>query len=190
MDSYIDKKRGIGIRPFSMNDAKAYHDAAIESAPVAYQYMPWCHPAYSLAESESWVHSQIELWKRGESFGFIVYEYETKRLIGAVEIARFVHAENCAEIGYWMRTSETGKGYSSAAAFLAARFAFEVLHLSYLRAYCLPENIASRRVVEKLGAKLIKEIPEFIFMHGKMRSAMYYELRPDCFLSPAGEGAA
>jgi ribosomal-protein-serine acetyltransferase len=175
-DNFIDPAYGIGIRRLKQEDIESYHEAALSSAPEAYQFMPWCHPAYSVPEAEQFITSQIELWEQNKSFGFSIYDLHTDELIGAVEIAYPNFEQKYADLGYWMRTSSLGKGYTTAASRLAVRFAFEELKLSYLRVYCLPENMSSRRIAVKLGARFHSKIENFIFLEGKGRSAIYYEL--------------
>jgi RimJ/RimL family protein N-acetyltransferase len=53
---------------------------------------------------------------------------------------------------YWTRTSFTCKGVATSAACLVARIAFEDLNLIRLSIPMQVDNLASRRVAEKLGA--------------------------------------
>ena len=57
------------------------------------------------------------------------------------------------EIGYWVRTSETGKGYATEAAGAMLAFAFSELKLHRVHGDCDDRNIASARVMEKLGMR-------------------------------------
>ena len=181
-DNLIDGQYGIGIRRLRLEDIQPYHEVALASSPEAYQFMPWCHPGYSLAESEQFITSQVQLWEEGKSFGFSIYDVASDALIGAVEIAHPNIQENYADLGYWMGSGQVGRGYTTAAAKLAVRFAFEELKLTYLRIYCLPDNMPSRRVAVKLGAKFESKVPNFIFIHGESREAIYYKLLPKNFL--------
>jgi ribosomal-protein-alanine N-acetyltransferase len=53
-------------------------------------------------------------------------------------------------VGYWIDEAMAGNSYVPEAFVVAARFAFEELHLHRVQAAIVPRNIASRRVVEKL----------------------------------------
>jgi ribosomal-protein-serine acetyltransferase len=181
-DNFIDQQYGIGIRRLRVEDIEPYQEAASTSAPEAYQFMPWCHPNYSINESKHFIESQIDLWDKGLSFGFSIYHLESDALIGAVEIAHPNWQENYGDLGYWMRSSEVGKGYTAAGARLAVRFAFEELKIAYLRIYCLPENMPSRRIAVKLGAKFDSKVADFIWIAGESREAIYYRLIEKSFL--------
>lgn len=58
-----------------------------------------------------------------------------------------------AYIGYWIDEKVAGQGLMPEAVVVAARFAFEDLHLHRLQISIIPRNTASRRVVEKLGLR-------------------------------------
>lgn len=57
-------------------------------------------------------------------------------------------------MGYWVRTSQTRRGIATAAVRLIARFGFEDLGLRRLELLIATDNFASRRVAEKVGARL------------------------------------
>jgi RimJ/RimL family protein N-acetyltransferase len=55
------------------------------------------------------------------------------------------------EIGYWVRTSQAGKGIATAATALIMRFGFAELKLHRILLRAAIDNPASWRVAEKLG---------------------------------------
>lgn len=58
-----------------------------------------------------------------------------------------------ASIGYWMDESLAGNGYVPEAVVACLRFAFEELLLHRIEISIIPRNVASHRVVEKLGIR-------------------------------------
>lgn len=56
-----------------------------------------------------------------------------------------------AQVGYWIDERFAGRGIAPTALALAADFCFQVAGLHRLEASIQPGNVASRRVVEKLG---------------------------------------
>ena len=56
-----------------------------------------------------------------------------------------------AEIGYWLGKAFWGRGLVTEAAAEVVRWAFEEQQFNRIYAAVFPENIASRRVLEKLG---------------------------------------
>jgi RimJ/RimL family protein N-acetyltransferase len=51
-----------------------------------------------------------------------------------------------------------GKGYATEAALASVRFGFEQFHLDHLIALVHPENLASRRVIEKCGMAYVETL--------------------------------
>lgn len=58
-----------------------------------------------------------------------------------------------AYVGYWIDEAQAGHGYTPESLVLVCRAAFEELHLHRLQVSIIPRNVASRRVVEKVGLR-------------------------------------
>jgi RimJ/RimL family protein N-acetyltransferase len=62
------------------------------------------------------------------------------------------------EVGYWIAPAYWGKGYATEAALTFKDLAFEQLNLIRIIALIYPENLASRRVADKVGMRVWKSI--------------------------------
>ena len=132
--------------------AAALFEAAVESRAEISRWMPWCHEGYSIEDALNWTYPQPAAWAAGSGYEFVIIDRESKKLLGACGI-NFLNAPNrYANLGYWIRSSQTGKGYASEAAKLAADFAFTELGLSRVEIVAAVGNLASQRVAEKAGA--------------------------------------
>ena len=58
-----------------------------------------------------------------------------------------------ASVGYWIDEALAGHGYVPEAVVACLRFSFEELMLHRIEISIIPRNVASRRVVEKLGIR-------------------------------------
>jgi ribosomal-protein-serine acetyltransferase len=141
----------VTIRRFRPEDAPALYEAVRESIAELSPRLPWCHERYALAESESWIAACRENWKTARAFAFAVFSADTGRLLGGVGIHQVDPLAGSGLLGYWVRTSATGNGVATAAAILAARFAFASVRLGTLEILVEEGNAASRRVAEKVG---------------------------------------
>ena len=89
--------------------------------------------------------------------GFGFWALEVPRVapfIGFVGMAvpRFeAHFTPCVEIGWRIAAEYWNRGYATEAAKAAVAFSFEMLGMKEIVAFTVPENLASRRVTEKLG---------------------------------------
>jgi ribosomal-protein-serine acetyltransferase len=144
----------IRIRRYQVEDIPALYEAARESAGESFTWwMPWCHADYTLEESSQFVLSRDEAWRKEEEFDFAIFDVETETFLGAVGLNQFNRQHGFANLGYWVRASRMGQGVAPAAALLCARFAFQELGLNRVEIVVATENIRSRRVAEKAGAK-------------------------------------
>lgn len=63
------------------------------------------------------------------------------------------------EVGFLLDKPFWGKGYATEAALASIQFGFEHFDLDHIIALVHPENIASRRVIEKCGMKYVDTLP-------------------------------
>ena len=174
----------VGIRRFAYEDAADYHEAALESVADAFQFMPWCHENYRLEEAQGWMASQVMAWDMRQGYNFIIHAVDTGKLLGAVEVASIHHGNRFGELGYWLRSSATGKGVTTTAAYLAAKFAFDHLALERLSLTTEPDNIASQRVAEKIGAIQEATLRNYAYLHGEQKDVLLYAVLKDELQSP------
>jgi [ribosomal protein S5]-alanine N-acetyltransferase len=73
-------------------------------------------------------------------------------LIGGIGL-RLVEEHRQAELGYWLGVPYWGKGYGTEAAREMLRYGFEVLHLHRIFATHFKHNLASGRILRKLGMR-------------------------------------
>lgn len=82
---------------------------------------------------------------------FYVWLTQTNELIGRVYFHSKAELDGKVEIAYGIKEEYRGKNYATEAAKAVVQFAFEQVGQDVLVAIVKPENIASRRVIEKLG---------------------------------------
>ena len=83
-------------------------------------------------------------------------------------------------LGYWIGAPHTRQGYMLEALSAVSHYAFRDLDLSRLEAACLPENLASRGVLEKAGFKYEGVAQSYLQIGGRWRNhVLYAMLRQD-----------
>ncbi len=82
--------------------------------------------------------------------------------------------------GYWVGSAHARQGYMREAIQAVVHYAFEVLDLSRIEAGCLPENTASRRLLELCGYKYEGVAQSYLQINGRWRNhVLYANLRHD-----------
>jgi len=83
-------------------------------------------------------------------------------------------------LGYWIGAPFARQGYMSEAIAALVHHAFTHLDLSRLQAACLPENAASRAVLERCGFKYEGVAQSYLQIAGRWRNhVLYANLRAD-----------
>jgi ribosomal-protein-alanine N-acetyltransferase len=97
--------------------------------------------------------SRIEA-AEGTDFTFFIFVEEARRqrLVGGLTLSNIRRrAAQHVNLGYWMGEKYAGQGLMSDAVAVVLPFVFETLALHRIHAAFLPNNTASRRVLEKNG---------------------------------------
>jgi RimJ/RimL family protein N-acetyltransferase len=142
----------IRLRPYrGEEDAQELYEAVRESLDEMQPWMPWCHANYSIEESREWLAARSEVHEQSTDFGFRISDVRSDRQLGGVGLGHF-NPHRAANLGYWVRTSATGRGVATRATRLLARFGFEELKLVRIEIVAAVGNLASQRVAEKVGA--------------------------------------
>lgn len=106
---------------------------------------------YPVALAARWVAARAAWWPHGRGITFAICRREAPReLIGSASLRR-VARDRRAELGYWLGADAWGHGYATEAADALVDFGFEHLGLARIYAQVLAGNVASCRVLEKLG---------------------------------------
>lgn len=96
---------------------------------------------------------------RGSGFGhWAVRRRESRRVIGSCGLLRVPHTDQL-EIVYCIDPALWNNGYGTQAARAVLAFGFEELQLSLIHGRCARDNIASLRVLEKIGMRSGRQHP-------------------------------
>jgi len=164
------------IRPYQKEDAKPCFDAILESMDELMPWMFWCNAGLTYPEIEGWVESRPDAWLDDTGYEFVIVDSHQGTFIGNCGLVHIDFQNRMAELGYWIRTSQTRKEYATQASQLALKFAFEVLRLNRVEIIVETKNTNSQRVAEKLGAKKEGLMRQRLHIHGTFRDAFLYSI--------------
>ena len=103
----------------------------------------------------------------------------TGHLIGNVGIRmRSIDADS-ADVGYELGPSHWGLGYATEAARAIVSFGFHSLELHRIWSWCIAENTASARVLEKLGMTFEARLPAKEYFKGRWWDTLVYGMSYD-----------
>ena len=117
----------------------------------------------------------------GLTYPWFVFDAASRELLGGVTQA--------GTLGYWMGARHAGRGIMTEAVGLVVRFAFTNLRLHRLEASCLPENIRSIRLLQKVGFSREGFARRYLCIAGDWRDHILWGLLADDPLFPASPPA-
>ncbi|KRE89093.1 ribosomal-protein-serine acetyltransferase [Frateuria sp. Soil773] len=178
---------GLLLRPWRTEDAPALLAAVQESLATVGRWLPWCHAGYDLAAAHDWVAFCRRGWTAGEHYAFAVLEQASGTLLGGAGINQRNRPHRSGNLGYWVRQSRQGEGIAARAAAQVARFGFARLDLIRIEVVVLPDNRASLRTAEKLGARFEAVARQRIWAWQRPMDAAVYGLIPSDLAQPAAQ---
>ena len=168
----------VTLQKYSLEDLDELFEAISVSTERVYPWLPWCHPNYTITETEVWLKTRPQRWHEGKEFGFTIRHQG--KIVGGCGIGIRSQAWS-GNLGYWLRTGYTGKGYATEATRLLARFGIEQLLLKRIEIVASVENISSQRVAERAGAYKEGISRNRLSIHGKFHDAVVYSFIPQDF---------
>ncbi len=138
-------------------DGQAIYEGTVESLPALRQFLsslPGVAGDQSPQISEMWARNALANFISRKDLPFLMFTRDTGQFAGAVGLHRPDWVVPKLEIGYWCRTSLSGRGLVTEGVTAVAAYAFEHLHAMRLEIVTDEENQASRKVAERCGFTL------------------------------------
>lgn len=125
-----------------------------------------------------WAQRSIE---GGSAVPLFLIRREDQVLVGAITLDNIRRGPaQAGTLGYWIGQPHARQGYMREAILAMVHHAFVRLDLSRLEAARLPENTASRRLLEKCGFKYEGVAQSYLQINGRWRThVLYAALRAD-----------
>jgi RimJ/RimL family protein N-acetyltransferase len=168
----------LSLCPWQESDSGDLLEAVRESIASVGRWLAWCHPGYELADAQAWIAHCRESWQHGEQFAFAIRETDSHTLLGGVGLNQRNRQHRSANLGYWIRRSRQGHGIAASAGRLAAAYGFAQLELIRIDILTAPDNLASRRTAERIGARFESMARHRLWTGTHAEDAAVYGLLP------------
>lgn len=180
MPAHIITTERLILRPWKDEDFAPF--AEMNADPRVREFFP---SVLTREESDAAIHYFQDAYAK-DGFGFLAAELTpTGKFIGLIGIQTLNFAvpsvaQPAVEIGWRLARAHWGKGLATEGARGVLRYAFETLKLPEVIAITVPNNVRSRRVMEKIG---MTHHPELDFDHPRlpeghpMRRHVLYAIR-------------
>lgn len=109
------------------------------------------------------------------AYAFFVFRQDDEQLVGGVTLSNVRRGvAQMASCGYWMAQEFSGRGYITAAVCAVVAYAFDDVGLHRVEAACQPDNLPSKRVLEKAGFTLEGEAKAYLKINGAWRDHLLW----------------
>jgi RimJ/RimL family protein N-acetyltransferase len=152
------------VRDYRSTDAEAIWQAIAESRSSLARWVPDIARRQTPAEVRSGLKLLAGQRERGQSQVFGLWERASGAFVGEVGLYQLEWDRRSAEIGYWLRQTARGHGYAAEGFQRVCAHASTALELRRVEAHIALDNVASRRLAERQGFRIVGQrsaIPEW-----------------------------
>ncbi len=141
----------------------------------------WSHDHLSRKAFTNRVYWAARAETQGTALPLLMFRRADQALLGAITLDNIRRGPaQTGTLGYWIGAEHARQGFMREAILAVVHHAFTAMDLSRIEAACLPENAASRGVLEKCGFKYEGVAQSYLQINGRWRNhVLYANLRGD-----------
>jgi ribosomal-protein-serine acetyltransferase len=137
----------------------------------------WLDENFSLDKAREFYQRNVQKFESGDQIHLrIVFKSE---IVGGIDLFEINSLHRSAEIGYWLSKDQTGQGLVTRSVTRLLEHAFDELKLNRVVIKCVPENLKSRAIPEKLGFVLEGTERQSGWLHTRFVDHVVYSLLAD-----------
>lgn len=152
---------------------------AYTSDPDVARHTSW-YPHRTIENSRQFVEWVIKRYDAGQPAPWGVQHKVDTKIIGTCGFGAWIVEHSRAEIGYAIAKPYWNQGLVTEAVRKVLSYGFTSMNLNRIEATCVPENVGSWRVMEKVGMRREGILRQWVFSKDQfMDIAMYSILRSE-----------
>lgn len=163
------------LRAPRAGDGLLVNEAVSDSFAALHQWMPWARNRPSIAESETHVRESAARHRTREELSYLIFKADGSGLCGIISLHHIDWEVPKFELGYWIRSQDSGHGYMTEAVNALTTWCIEDLSALRMEIRCDALNHRSAAVAIRAGytleATLHKEARN---MQGGLRDTQIY----------------
>lgn len=171
----------VWLRPPRLGDYAAWSDLRRRSRAFLQPWEPtW--PADDLSKAA--YRRRLAAYQRdqdlGAGYSFVIFRKSDHEMVGGISLSNIRRGvAQMGTVGYWLGEAYARQGYMLAATQAVTAFGMGRLGLHRLEAACLPENEASRGLLERAGFALEGKATAYLKINGDWRDHLLFGLVAD-----------
>jgi ribosomal-protein-alanine N-acetyltransferase len=147
--------RDVFLRHPAMGDYSAWAELRAASRQHLTAWEPqWARDELTRSAYRRRLRQYQRELREDQGYAFLIFRRSDAALVGGLSVSNVRRGvAQAASIGYWIGAPHVRRGYMGDAVKALLPFVFGTLGLHRLEAACLPRNLPSTRVLEKVGFK-------------------------------------
>ncbi len=166
------------LRPFVEADTEAIYTLLSNAAVLRYWDAP---PWREYVQAERFIAVCEEMAKEGSGARLVIERADDDAFIGWCCLVKWNREYRSATMGYCLDSPAWGQGFATEAASALLTWAFDTLPLNRVQAETDTRNLASARVLEKLGFAREGTLREDCIVNGEVSDTSVYGLLRRCW---------
>jgi len=164
----------VELRELAAGDLEAVIAYSVDE--VVARYQDW--QSHTADAAKAFFDREIAAAQRTprHTYSLAIVERASSLLIGDASIEIGSVPNKRAEIGFTLRRDRWGAGLATEASRLLLAFGFDQLGMHRIEATSHPDNVASIRVLEKIGMSLEGRIRDHLFVRGGWRDSLVFSI--------------
>jgi RimJ/RimL family protein N-acetyltransferase len=163
------------LRPFEPTDLDALHD--MQSRDDVTRYLYW--QPRTREETEEALRRIVEMRAvddESDGLRLAAIRRDTGALVGDLSLWRTSREHQQGEIGFVVHPDHQGRGFATEGSVVMLRLGFEVARFHRIEASCDARNLASARVMERLGMRREAHFIENELVKGEWTDGLVYSI--------------
>ena len=148
-------------------------DAIEESRVDIREYLFWVDGQKTYQDVVDATDMFYQFWENDQEWAYDIYNLATHRFLGCIGVHRISFLNQNAELGYWLRSSETNKGYMKEAVLALERELFK-RGMHRITICCDITNAKSSNVAKRSGYVLESVEKEGIYHYTGLHDKEVY----------------
>ncbi|MBT2456126.1 GNAT family N-acetyltransferase [Streptomyces sp. ISL-86] len=168
---------GVEMRGVTLDDAVGLAGVLERNRAYMAPFEPYRpEEFYSEAGQQARIRGLLEERDGGRMLPFVLVEAAGGTPVGTINLGSIAHGPfRSGGVGYWVDQKWTGKGLATAALEEVCRIARDEVGLHRVEAGTLVDNVASQRVLAKVGFEEYGLAPRYLHINGAWRDHRLFQ---------------
>lgn len=165
--------KNLVLRRYRIDDVEQLYEC-LGADPLMSKYSGW-NPYASIEMAQETVRGFIDSYNDEHSYSWVM-DVNGDDVVAGI-IGAYDYDNSKIEVGFSVSKDWQGRGFASEALKAVLEYLTENEGIECVTAWCASENIASRKVMERSGMKLVSIENDGLIVNDKVYDKMIYEYR-------------